>query len=123
MRAALCSLLIFGLVPSALGAQTLSMFPEFQAKVVAKYGATVVDTFTSGAVRRLKLTLTDPRFLDMRTGVNDSAKVVARFAATVLPGGYLPDSVTIKIVVADTVQGTARKQTTYSATFALAKLR
>ncbi len=54
MRAKLCSLLMFGLVPSVLHAQDTPGLMEFKAKMVAKYGATAVGTFTSGAVQRIE---------------------------------------------------------------------
>lgn len=93
-----------------------------QVKVIAKYGATQLAIHTQANTQSLEMTLTDRRFRGRWVGFVDSAAAIARFAIAALPSGYHPDSITVKIVTAESgVPGVKRTEAS-SKTFAVDKL-
>lgn len=115
-------LIAVALTPCAARAQAVGELGAFQAKVAAKYGPAMVRADSCGGVPQLVVTLSDKRYrgAQMWVGLGDSVKAIANYASANLPVGYHPESIKVRIVTVDSVNGTVKHPEVTTAIFSVA---
>lgn len=116
--------LVLLVAPSALVAQAEPKLEAFHYNLHARFGETFVSVHHNPGYELLLLEFRDPRFRVSKPAANDSTlTAVAKFAASKLPVGYKPDSLTVRIVTSEVMVAGMGTRSTSSKTFAVASLK